>query len=141
MPANARTLRHLRHLPLFSACSKKDLERIARAGDETMLASGTTIIRQGDVGREAFILLSGKATVKRGGKKVATLGAGAVVGELSLFDHGPRTTTVVCETDCHVLVLSQRHFLGLLDRVPALSHKLFASLATRIRDLDRAYLG
>ena len=141
MPANARTLRHLRHLPLFSACSKKDLERIARAGDETMLASGTTIIRQGDVGREAFILLSGKATVKRGGKKVATLGAGAVVGELSLFDHGPRTATVVCETDCHVLVLSQRHFLGLLDRVPALSHKLFASLATRIRDLDRAYLG
>ncbi|MFM9085745.1 MAG: cyclic nucleotide-binding domain-containing protein [Acidimicrobiia bacterium] len=141
MAANARTLRHLRHLPLFSACSKKDLERIARAGDETMLASGTTMIRQGDVGREAFILLSGKATVKRGGKKVATLGAGAVVGELSLFDHGPRTATVVCETDCHVLVLSQRHFLGLLDRVPALSHKLFASLATRIRDLDRAYLG
>ena len=141
MAANARTLRHLRHLPLFSACSKKDLERIARAGDETMLASGTTMIRQGDVGREAFILLSGKATVKRGGKKVATLGAGAVVGELSLFDHGPRTATVVCETDCHVLVLSQRHFLGLLDRVPALSHKLFASRATRIRDLDRAYLG
>ena len=141
MAANARTLRHLRHLPLFSACSKKDLERIARAGDETMLASGTTMIRQGDVGREAFILLSGKATVKRGGKKVATLGAGAVVGELSLFDHGPRTATVVCETDCHVLVLSQRHFLRLFDRVPALSHKLFASLATRIRDLDRAYLG
>jgi CRP-like cAMP-binding protein len=141
VPANARTLRHLRHLPLFASCSRKDLERIARAGDETMLASGTTMIRQGDVGREAFIILSGKAVVRRGGKRVATVGAGSVVGELSLFDHGPRTATVVCDTDCHVLVLSQRHFLGLLDRVPALSHKLFASLATRIRDLDRAYLG
>ena len=37
--------------------------------------------------------------------------------------------------------MSQRHFLAVVDDVPALSHKLLAALAGRIRDLDRAYYG
>jgi len=98
-------------------------------------------MKQGDSGREAFIILSGKATVKRSGKKVATLGTGTVVGELSLLDHGPRTATVICDTECEVLVISRGNFLAVIDKVPALSHKLFGALATRIRDLDRAYFG
>ena len=53
----------------------------------------------------------------------------------------PRTATVVCETDCTFLLLSQRTFLGVVDQVPALAHKLLASLASRIRDLDRQYFG
>ena len=74
-------------------------------------------------------------------RKIATLGRGSVVGELSLLDHGPRTATVVCDTDCTLLVIDQRRFLGVIDDVPSISHKLLASLATRIRDLDRQYYG
>jgi CRP-like cAMP-binding protein len=48
---------------------------------------------------------------------------------------------VICETDCVFLLLSQRTFLGVVDTVPALAHKLLASLATRIRELDRQYFG
>jgi CRP-like cAMP-binding protein len=79
--------------------------------------------------------------VKRNGKKVATLGAGSVVGELSLLDHGPRTATVVAETECTMLVISQRQFLAVIDAIPAISHKLLATLAGRIRELDRQYFG
>ena len=135
------SLKHLRYSPLFSSCSSKDLERIAKAGDRVTFAKGFTMMKQGDSGREAFIILSGKATVKRSGKKVATLGTGTVVGELSLLDHGPRTATVICDTECEVLVISRGNFLSVIDKVPALSHKLFGALATRIRDLDRAYFG
>ena len=135
------SLKHLRYSPLFSSCSSKDLERIAKAGDRVTFAKGFTMMKQGDSGREAFIILSGKATVKRSGKKVATLGTGTVVGELSLFDHGPRTATVICDTECQVLVISRGSFLRVIDKVPALSHKLFGALALRIRDLDRAYFG
>jgi hypothetical protein len=39
------------------------------------------------------------------------------------------------------LLLDQRSFLGVVDQVPALAHKLLASLAGRIRDLDRQYFG
>lgn len=135
------SLKHLRYSPLFSSCSSKDLEKIAKAGDRVTFDKGDVLTKQGDPGKEAFIILSGKATVKRSGKKVATISTGSVVGELSLLDHGPRTATVVCETECQVLVISRGNFLRMIDKVPALTHKLFAALATRIRDLDRAYFG
>ena len=135
------SLKHLRYSPLFSSCSSKDLERIAKAGDQVTFAKGETLTKQGEPGKEAFIILSGKAIVKRSGKKVATLGTGSVVGELSLLDNGPRTATVVCDTECQVLVISRGNFLRVIDKGPALAHKLFGALAMRIRDLDRAYFG
>ena len=135
------SLKHLRYSPLFSSCSSKDLERIAKAGDRVTMAKGATMIKQGEPGKEAFIILSGKATVKRSGKKVATLGTGSVVGELSLLDHGPRTASVITDTECVMLVISQRQFLGVIDAIPALSHKLLGTLAGRIRELDRQYFG
>lgn len=132
---------HLRNVPLFSSCSQKDLEKIAKAGDEVSMPAGSLIVDQGQTGREAFVVLSGTVTVKRNGKKLASVGPGTIVGELSLLDHGPRTATVTCETDCTFLLLSQRTFLAVVDDVPALAHKLLASLATKIRELDRQYYG
>jgi CRP-like cAMP-binding protein len=141
MASKKAYLEHLRNIPLFSACSNKDLEKIAKAGDEVVMPSGSLIVDQGQTGREAFVIISGTAVVKRNGKKVANLGPGSVVGELSLLDHGPRTATVVAESEVTLFVISQRHFLGVIDDVPALAHKLLASLAGRIRDLDRQYYG
>lgn len=141
MASKKTYLESLRRVSLFSSCSTKDLEKIAKAGDEVTLAAGTVIVDQGQTGREAFVIISGSATVKRNGKKVATLGAGSVVGELSLLDHGPRTATVVTETECTMLVISQRQFLAVIDAIPAISHKLLATLAGRIRELDRQYFG
>jgi CRP/FNR family transcriptional regulator, cyclic AMP receptor protein len=128
-------------VPLFQGLTQKDLEKIAKAGDEVTLPAGSLILDQGQTGREAFIVLSGSVLIKRNNKKVATAGPGTIVGELSLLDHGPRTATVTCETDCTFLLLSQRTFLAVVDDVPALAHKLMASLASRIRDLDRQYYG
>jgi len=141
MASKKAYLEHLRNVPLFAGCTTKDLERIARASDEISMPAGSLIVDQGQTGREAFIVLTGEVAVKRNGKKVGTFGSGTVVGELSLLDHGPRTATVVCETDCTLLLLDQRHFIAVLDDVPALAHKLLATLAGRIRDLDRQYFG
>jgi CRP/FNR family transcriptional regulator, cyclic AMP receptor protein len=141
MASKKAHLEGLRNVALFQSCSQKDLEKIAKASDEVKMSAGSLIVDQGQTGREAFVVIEGSVTVKRNGKKVATLGAGTVVGELSLLDHGPRTATVVCDTDCTLLLLDQRHFLGVVDQVPALAHKLLASLAGRIRDLDRQYYG
>lgn len=134
-------LDHLAKVPLFSSMNTRDLQRIARATDEVHLGAGTTVIDQGQTGREAFVILDGTVTVRRNGKKVATLGPGAIVGELSLLDHGPRTASVTCDTDCTLLVIEGRAFSGILDEVPALSHKLLSSLAARIRELDRRSFG
>jgi CRP-like cAMP-binding protein len=141
MASKKAYLDHLRNVPLFAGCTNKELERIARSGDEIKMTAGSLLVDQGQTGREAFVVLDGQVTVKRNGRKVTTLEPGGIVGELSLLDHGPRTATVVCETDCTLFVIDQRHFLAVLDDVPTLAHKMLASLAGRIRDLDRAYYG
>jgi CRP/FNR family cyclic AMP-dependent transcriptional regulator len=141
MATRKQYLEHLQSVPLFAGCSRKELEKIARAGDEISMTAGSLVIDQGQTAREAFVLLDGTATVKRNGRKVTTLGPGAVMGELSLLDHGPRTATVTCDTDCSLLVIDQRHFLGVIDEVPSIAAKLLATLAGRIRDLDRMYYG
>lgn len=141
MASKKAYLEHLRNVSLFQSCTQKDLEKIAKASDEITMKAGTLIVDQGQTGREAFVVLEGSVSVKRNGKKLGSFGPGTVVGELSLLDHGPRTATVLCETDCTLLLLDQRHFMGVLDDVPALAHRLLSSLAGRIRDLDRQYYG
>ncbi len=141
MASKKQHLDTLRSVSLFSGCTNKELEKVARASDEITMTAGTLIIDQGQTGREAFVVLDGSVTVKRNGRKVATLGPGNVVGELSLLDHGPRTATAICDTDCTLLIIDQRKFLSVIDDVPAISHKLLASLASRIRDMDRQYFG
>jgi CRP/FNR family transcriptional regulator, cyclic AMP receptor protein len=134
-------LDHLGNVPLFSACGKRDLQRIARATTELDLPEGEKLTDQGQMGNQAFVIVDGTATVRRNGKKVATLGPGSMVGELSLLDHGPRTATVTADGPMKVLVIDQRSFTAVLDDVPALSHKLLATLASRIREFDRQNYG
>lgn len=141
MASKKQQLESLSQVALFSACSKKELEKVARATDDITMTAGTTIIEQGQTGREAFVIVEGEVTVKRNNRKVATLGPGSVVGEMSLLDNGSRTATVVCDTDCTLLVIDQRRFRGVVEDIPAIAHKLLGSLAARMRELDRAYYG
>ena len=132
---------HLRRAPFFEAFSRRDLEKIAKASDEVAVPAGSVILEQGREGYEAYMILSGTVVVKRNGRKVATLTDGAMLGELSLLDHGQRSATAICETDCTLLVLTQGTFMGVVADVPLLMHKLFVSLVGRIRELDELSLG
>jgi len=124
---------HLRRIGLLSGCSDSDLALLGRAADEVSLQSGSELTRQGDIGREAFVLLAGRAEVVRDGTTVAHLGPGDVIGELSLLDGGPRSATVVAQTDVDVLVLSRPAFAAVLDEIPTLAHRLLVALARRLR--------
>jgi CRP/FNR family transcriptional regulator, cyclic AMP receptor protein len=139
--AREQYLDHLASVPLFSGCTTKELRDIAKATVELTLDEGKEFVTQGDVGREAFVIVEGSADVSRGGNTIATLGPGDCVGELALLDHGPRTATVVATSPLTVLVLGPREFSGLLDEVPTLNHKILSSLASRIRELDSQYFG
>lgn len=141
MASKQTKVQHLAGVSLFEGCSKKELEKVASAGDEILMTAGSVIVDQGQTGREAFVVLSGKVEVKRSNRKIADLGPGAVVGELSLLDHGPRTATVTCVTDCELLVIDQRNFTAVLQEVPTMAVKLLATIAGRIRDLDKKYYG
>jgi CRP/FNR family cyclic AMP-dependent transcriptional regulator len=141
MASRSKHLEHLAEIPLFSALNKKDLQRIAKASNEVTLPAGSVLVDQGDMGREAFVIIDGTATVSRNGRKVRTLGPGDAVGELALLDHGPRTARVTADTELTTLVLSSREFAGVIEDVPGLAHKLLAQLAGRVRELDRQIYG
>jgi CRP/FNR family cyclic AMP-dependent transcriptional regulator len=141
MAPRSKHLKHLAEIPMFSSLSQKDLGRIAKASNEVTVPAGTLLVDQGDAGRDAYVLIEGSATVKRNGRKVATLHSGDSIGELALLDHGPRTASVTADTEVTALVLTPRELSGLLDEVPGLAHKLLAQLASRVRDLDRQIYG
>lgn len=132
---------HLAEVPLFSACSKKELARIAKVTDEVHLDDGAVLTTQDDRSSEAFVIVSGTVEVKRNGRKVAELGPGSMIGQLGLLDRGPRTATAVAKGPIDVLVIGPREFSALLDDVPTLSHKLLRSLAAMVRDLDTKTYG
>ena len=82
-------LDHLARVPLFATCSRKDLQKIAKASDEVDVKAGTTLVDQGQPGREAFLILDGSATVQRNGRKVATLGPGQYSASCRCSTAGP----------------------------------------------------
>jgi CRP/FNR family transcriptional regulator, cyclic AMP receptor protein len=132
---------HLANVPLFAACSKKELALIAKATDVASVPDGHALTTQDETSREAFVITAGKATVRRNNRKVAELGPGSVIGELGLLDRGPRTATVVADGPLEVLVIGPREFSALLDDVPAINHKLLKSLAAMVRELDKQAFG
>jgi CRP-like cAMP-binding protein len=98
MASKKTPLQHLANVPLFSSCNARDLGKIAKASERVTLKAGTTMITQGTAGKQAYVILSGTATVKRNGKKIATAQAGTMVGELSLL--APRRLCVTPSARC-----------------------------------------
>jgi CRP/FNR family cyclic AMP-dependent transcriptional regulator len=122
---------------LFSACSNRELTRIASLADEIEVPEGRVLIRQGEPGREFFVIVEGKARVSARGKTAKTLGPGSGLGELSLLDQAPRSATVTAASDMHLLVLDSRSFSSLIAEVPSVAGKIFRVMAERLREAER----
>jgi CRP/FNR family cyclic AMP-dependent transcriptional regulator len=132
-----RQTEHLRAVPEFRACSKKQLEEVARLADELIVHAGEILTKEGRIGREFFIILSGTASVTRGGQVVNTLGAGDYFGELAAIDPGPRNATVTAVTDLDVLIIGPREF-GAMSEIPGFRDALLKGMARRLRAADEA---
>jgi CRP-like cAMP-binding protein len=144
MPLRSSAADHVEHLakvPLFSGMSKKDLQKLAKVSDEVDIEAGRTLVDQGRVGHEFFLILEGEAVVRRNNRKVADLGPGEYFGEMAILDRGPRSASVVANTDMRVLVLTQSAFIGVLDTVPGMATKLLSHMAHRLREADSRAVG
>lgn len=130
-------LARLSEVSLFRALSAKDLQVLGRSTDTVGVPAGKTLVKEGEPGREFFVILSGEVSVTVDGKEVAVLREGQWFGELALIDPAPRDATVVTLTPCELMIIESRRFLPLLDEVPVLSHKLMVGLARRLREADR----
>jgi CRP-like cAMP-binding protein len=119
-------------VPLFAGCSKRELGAIAAVADELEVREGATLIREGERGREFFVLVEGTARVSRNGRKVNELAAGDWAGEIALITDSPRTATVVTTSPGRILVVTDRAFTSVLEEIPAISLKLMKTLGERL---------
>jgi CRP/FNR family transcriptional regulator, cyclic AMP receptor protein len=132
----SKELEYLATVPLFSALSRPELRQVVQSAEELDVDAGYELVTEGRVGREFFLILSGQAVVRRGGRKVVTLGPGQWFGELALIDNEPRSATVVAATDMKLLLLGQAEFGGLLESIPGIAAKLLNGMAHRLRAAD-----
>ena len=122
----------IKHVPLFSGCSKRELEQIAGIADEIEIPAGKALTREGAAGHEFFVLAEGSAEVERKGRTVNKLGSGDFLGEIALITGVPRTATVTTTSPCQMLVITARDFKALLRRMPSLQLKVLEALAARL---------
>lgn len=117
---------------LFAGLSKKELGELATHVTEITVPAGTKLVEEGDTGREAVVILEGRATVRRKGRKIAEVGEGDVIGEMSLVTRAPRNATVTADTDLVVLHLDARDFASVIDTYPKVALKVLETVSRRL---------
>lgn len=123
-------------VPLFSGLSRRELSQVASIADEIDFRAGKVLIREGDPGREFFVLLEGDAEVSRDGRTLATRRAGEFFGEMALVSSRPRNATVTTTSPARALVITEREFRRLLRRSPAIALKVMSAFVDRLPPED-----
>jgi CRP-like cAMP-binding protein len=121
----------LKDVPFFSSISEQDLAAVAEQTDETRVAPGTVLAREGELGDEFFVIESGTAEVTRGGAPVAKLGAGDFFGEIALIREERRTATVTATSPMVLIVMTGSSFRSLDSSTPEVRETVSRTLAER----------
>lgn len=127
-------------VPLFSHLGRRELDRVGEVVTEVRVKEGTVLGREGHHSSQAFVIVSGTASITIDGRKVATVGPGELVGEMGLLDGGPRVATITADEEMDVYVIEPGGFSPLLDE-PSISKALVKSLAQRLRKADQLLHG
>jgi CRP-like cAMP-binding protein len=125
-------LKLLKRVPLFSGCSTRELEEIAKIADELDFREGKVLTKEGAAGREFFVIVEGTAEATQGRKKLRTMSDGDFFGEISLITRLPRTATVTTISPLRALVVTDRSFRRLLEDDQAIRRKVLGALGERL---------
>jgi CRP-like cAMP-binding protein len=116
--------------------TNKELALLSGLTTTVMIPAGEVVARQGGLGREFIVIVTGRASVAIDGRAVATLGPGDFFGELALLDGGPRTATVTADTEVTAEVMSRSEFATLLESAPSVTRGILRGVAARLRTAD-----
>lgn len=135
------TAQMLADVPLFAMMSARERKALAEKFELAQYSKGETIFEHGDPGDSLLIVRSGRLQVyvenKEGQKIVLSeVEPGEFLGEISLFDPGPRTATAVAVEDSEVLTLDHDHLLDVIQRQPKVAADLLAVMGKRLRATD-----
>jgi hypothetical protein len=139
--------RSLRRVKILAGLSDEQLDRFARFVEVENIPQWSVVFQQGDYGDTMYLILDGELRVRinPGGKEtiLATLSIGDFFGDISLFDHGPRSADVVANKDSLLVKLSAKAFQQLAQEAPDLAAPFLLAvgktLTARIRADNKRY--
>ena len=125
----------LRRVDFLRSCTDRELAKLSSTVDRISVEIGRVLMREGDYGREAFVVVTGSAEVTAGDVAIATIGPGGFIGEMAMLSGEPRSATVIAITDIELLVLSPATFRAFAEH-PEVGLALSRCLARRLADVQ-----
>jgi len=117
---------------LFADCNARELRRIEGLSTGISREGGRVLCREGEIGRECFVLLDGVVAVETNDRHF-TVGRGAPIGEIALLiPNGRRTATVTALSDVEALVFTRAEFTQLMTGIPTVAHKILHEATRRL---------
>jgi CRP-like cAMP-binding protein len=126
----------LKRAPLFEGLSRKELVQLARVSEDLEVPPGKVLCKEGDLGREFFVIVDGEVEVTTSGTRVATRTGGEFFGEIALLEETPRTATVTAKTPLRFFVLTRKDFRHLVNENRNVERKVLRALARRVVELS-----
>ena len=124
---------------ILAALTDEQRAELAAVSRPLLYAAGEAIVAEGDAGDSMFVLARGEAVVTLAQTEgvVATLGAGAFFGEMSLLTGDARSATVSAVTDCELIEVSADAFRRVVLTDAAIVDRVAAAVETRRAELER----
>ena len=126
----------LKRAPLFEGLSRKELVQLARVTEDVEVPPGKVLCKEGQLGREFFVIVDGEVEVTRDGKRLATRTGGEFFGEIALLEDIPRTATVTAKTPLRFFVLTRKDFRYLVNENRNVERKVLRALVRRVVELS-----
>jgi CRP-like cAMP-binding protein len=127
----------LKQVEIFASVDDDVLAVLASRMRERERAAGETVMLEGEVGREMFVIVSGRVRVHKGDRTLAELGPRGVIGELAALDPAPRTATVTALEPVVLLSLDHADLEEELMSNSDLAWGVIRFLVRRFRDPSR----
>lgn len=128
----------LSRVPLFQGLNEQQFALLSSRIQKISLRRGEVLFVEGDEGDRLYIITEGKIKLGHSSEDgreslLAILGPGEMIGELTLFDPGKRSTTATAVSPASMLCLDHSDLVQILDTNPEVAKHLLRALAQRLR--------
>lgn len=133
MATSSENAAFLANVRLFTQVDQSDREALAARLTERKLRKGQVLFREGEPGAEMFLVREGTMLISKRvtgsvEQVLAREPVGGFFGEMSLFDHEPRSATLQAESDVVLLVLDRPNLDRLIESNPRAAAAFFHAL-------------
>jgi CRP-like cAMP-binding protein len=121
-----------RKIALRDGVRDEDLVWLFRAGEERIVESGATLVREGHRTDSIFVVIRGQFSVRVANlesEHLAKLGAGELIGEISFLEGSPASATIVAEQESVVLAVGRRELEARIINDLAFAARLYRAFA------------